>query len=248
MKILKSKWLWGSLLLVPIVFFAGFIIWAETPSSPMPEALAAMSSSSAVVVSSDSRGLVFAPTAQEPIVGFAFYPGGRVDYRAYAPLAGAIAEQGYLVVVMPVRLNLAFFDIDRPQPAIANSPGIGAWAVGGHSLGGVAATQFIKNHPGEVQGLILLASYPADTIVDSGVKAVSILGTNDQLAGGEKYATARPLLPRDTTFVSIEGGNHAQYGWYGLQDGDGVATIDRLEQQRQTVAAIVEPLKSISPK
>jgi hypothetical protein len=29
--------------------------------------------------------------------------------------------------------------------------------------------------------------------------------------------------------VSIEGGNHAQFGWYGPQEGDNPATISREE-------------------
>jgi hypothetical protein len=40
--------------------------------------------------------------------------------------------------------------------------------------------------------------------------------------------------------VIIDGGNHAQYGAYGPQAGDGAATISREEQQQQTTTAISE--------
>ena len=48
---------------------------------------------------------------------------------------------------------------------------------------------------------------------------------------------SRAHLPPDTAFVSIEGGNHAQFGWYGDQRGDHPATIPRPEQQRAIVDA-----------
>ena len=38
--------------------------------------------------------------------------------------------------------------------------------------------------------------------------------------------------------VEIEGGNHAQFGNYGPQEGDLPATISAEEQQAQTVEAI----------
>jgi len=43
----------------------------------------------------------------------------------------------------------------------------------------------------------------------------------------------------------IEGGNHAQFGYYGPQKGDGVATVSRDEQQRLTVSAILELVNEI---
>ena len=50
--------------------------------------------------------------------------------------------------------------------------------------------------------------------------------------------------PDDTTIVVLEGGNHAQFGNYGIQSGDGVASISRQEQQKQTSLAIREFLKN----
>jgi hypothetical protein len=69
---------------------------------------------------------------------------------------------------------------------------------------------------------------------------------SDGLATEDKIAASRPLLPAATRWVAIEGGNHAQFGWYGPQSGDGTATISREEQQRQIVAATLELLSSLA--
>jgi DNA-directed RNA polymerase omega subunit len=61
----------------------------------------------------------------------------------------------------------------------------------------------------------------------------------------EPEAAAAPLLPPGTRFIPIEGGNHAQFGWYGDQNGDNPATISRAEQQKLTVDATVEVLAQV---
>ena len=53
----------------------------------------------------------------------------------------------------------------------------------------------------------------------------------------DEIKASAALLPSDATFVPIEGGNHAQFGWYGPQSGDNPASISHAEQQAQTVAA-----------
>ena len=46
------------------------------------------------------------------IKGFIFYPGGKVEHTAYAPLMQACAEQGILCVLVKMPFNLAVFDIN----------------------------------------------------------------------------------------------------------------------------------------
>jgi hypothetical protein len=70
---------------------------------------------------------------------------------------------------------------------------------------------------------------------------VSIYGTRDgQL---DKLEKSGALLPTGTVWVRIEGGNHGQFGWYGLQHGDGQATINRQVQQDQIMRATLEFLR-----
>lgn len=231
------------MVLVIVLFAAGtgFVFWASDAAPASEIAIQAMESDSQVYVSPENGWVIFFPTENpRPETGFVFYPGGRVDYRAYAPLLKLIALRGYFVVLLPVPLNLAFFDINASSRVIAKYPEIQQWAVGGHSLGGVAASSYAASHP-DVGGVVFFASYPAnDSLIAMEMPVLSIYGTSDGLATVETVDASRALLPADARFVPIEGGNHSQFGSYGLQSGDNQAAITPEEQWTQTAEAIVE--------
>ncbi|MFN8414359.1 MAG: alpha/beta hydrolase [Anaerolineales bacterium] len=242
MKIFKRILL--GLLAVVLLISVGFVVWAETPLGPAPEALSALQSDSQVTVTTD-KFITFQPANAQPSTGFIFYPGGRVDYRSYAVPLHEIAAQGYLVVLVPVRLNLAFFDINAADSVFAEHPEIKHWVVGGHSLGGVASALFAKQHEAQLDGIVFWASYPADdSLKNSQLKMLSIYGTKD-MAGMGKFDETKPLLVSDAQYVVIDGGNHAQFGDYGPQPGDNAAEISRTEQQSQIVKATVDFLKEL---
>lgn len=245
MKVRRRTILFGLGLLL-VLTCAGFVIWGETPASALPEALTALQSDSAVTVST-GQWLVFTPAAVQPTTGFIFYPGARVEDRAYAPAAHQIAAQGYLVVIVRMPLNLAIFNVNAAQEVEAAYPQIHHWAIGGHSLGGAMAAAFAKDHPGAVEALIFWAAYPSagDDLSQSRLHVVSIFGSQDGLATADKIEASRQWLPPDTVWVKIEGGNHAQFGWYGDQAGDHPASISRLAQQNEVVKATVTALESL---
>lgn len=226
----------------------GFLVWAETPSQPRSEALAALRSDSAVQVVDHGDYISFEPTGQQSSTAFLFYPGGHVDFRAYSPILHRIAEQGYLVVLVRVRLNLAFFDIEAGAPVLRDFPQVTTWVTGGHSLGGVACAFFAANHP-EIKGIIFWASYPAnDQLKNSGIRMLSIYGTEDGgLEDGAKIEQYKAFQPADTRFVVIQGGNHAQFADYGPQPGDNPATISPESQWQQVTEATVQFLASFTP-
>lgn len=236
-------------LAVIVLGVGGFVAWASITNPIMPAASEALKSDAQVKVS-EGNWLVFQSAGQQPETGLIFYPGGKVDYRAYSPYARAVAAEGYLVIIPHMPLNLAVFDAGEAGKVIAAYPQIKYWAVGGHSLGGSMAANYAAQHQNQVQGLVLLASYPAgsDDLSKSSIKVVSLFGTNDGLATGPKIDASRLLLPASTIFQPIQGGNHAQFGDYGIQSGDGTATISRADQQKQAVTATVDLLKSLSGK
>ncbi|MBU0493112.1 MAG: alpha/beta hydrolase [Chloroflexi bacterium] len=225
------------------LLLAGCSAWPLVPAGPMPEALAALQSDAQVTVATEPW-LVFQPTGQEPGVGLILYPGARVDARAYAPAARAIAAEGYVVVIVPMPQDLAVLAPDSAAAVIAAMPSVGHWTVGGHSMGGAMAASFVHRNPALVQGLVLWASYPgpADDLSGASLAAVSIYGTRDGWSTPAKIDASRPLLPPTTRFVAVDGGNHAQFGWYGDQLNDQTATISRADQQAQMVAATVDLL------
>ncbi len=242
----RWKKLWWLLLLLPILGLGGFVIWAQTTPVPLPQALSAPESDSLVQVTTD-RWLVFSPVTQAPSCGLIIYPGGRVDPRSYAPTARAIAQQGYLAVIVPMPLNLAVFAADAASDVMAAYPEVSHWAIGGHSLGGAMAARYAYDHPVQVEALALWGAYPdsSNDLSARNLAVTSIYGTLDGLATKEKIAASHALLPPTTEWVAIEGGNHAQFGWYGPQSGDNPATISRENQQRQIVAATVKLLASL---
>jgi hypothetical protein len=240
-------WILIALIALAVIAVAGVIIWANTSTAkPMPEALAALQSTDEVEVKSD-KWLVFTPKQATPTTGFIFYPGGLVDPKAYAPAAHAIAAEGYQVVIVPMPLNLAVFGSGKATDVIEAFPEIEQWGIAGHSLGGTMASQYAGQNPGSVSGLVLWASYPADSnnLSNNDLIVSSIYGTRDGFVTEENIENSRALLPPDTEFIAIEGGNHAQFGWYGPQDGDNPATISRLEQQEHTIAATLSLLNQI---
>lgn len=228
------------------VVLVGVVLIATRAPEPMPQAMAALQSDLQVLVDT-TPWLTFRPRGVEPVTGLIFYPGGLVDPRSYAPMAQAIAAKGYLVVVPSMPLNFAILDVNRAEQVISAFPRVREWAMGGHSLGGVSAAMFVKRHPDAVKGLVFLASYPADSdnLTGFDLHVMSIYGTRDGLSTIAKIDASRRLLPASTRWVAIEGGNHGQFGWYGLQSGDGVATISREQQQAQIVDATIDLLKQI---
>ena len=189
-----------------------------------------------------SGDVAFIP--HDPESGLVFYPGGKVQAEAYAPLMRRCAESGILCILVRPPLNLAFFDADAASDAFEQFPDIDTWVVGGHSLGGVVASDFVSRHGNGVAAIVLLASYPSTDLTNYRGKTLTIAGTNDGVADRKSIEDARSMLPSDATEMDIDGGNHAYFGNYGEQDGDGKATITHEEQQTQTATAIAELVKA----
>ncbi len=246
MSILKKRW-WLVLIGILLAVVVGFVAWGSIIPAPMPEALAALQSDGQINVTTEPW-LVFQPTQSTPTTGLIIYPGGRVDPRAYAPQAHAIAENGYLVVIIPMPLNLAVFGTGRASSVIQAYPEIEKWVIGGHSLGGSMAASYAYNHTDQIDGLVLWASYPANSnnLSQNSIETTSISASLDGLSTQDKIAASHSLLPQDTTWVQIQGGNHAQFGWYGDQPGDNPATISREDQQAQIVQSTLDLLNSVT--
>jgi dienelactone hydrolase len=141
--------------------------------------------------------------------------------------------------------GLAVLDANAADGIIEAHPEIARWVIAGHSLGGAMAAQYADGH--DLDGLALWAAYPPDgtDLSAAELAATSVYATEDGLTTLDEVEASRAQLPADTTFVEIAGGNHAGFGWYGEQDGDGTATISRAEQQAQVTAATLELLEEV---
>ena len=118
----------------------------------------------------------------------------------------------------------------------------GAWR---HSLGGSMAARYVQGQLVNVDGLVLLAAYPDIDLSALPLDVVVVYSSRDGLATVEKVESARALLPASTQWVEIEGGNHAQMGWYGPQAGDNEATISREDQQQLVINACADLLNRL---
>lgn len=181
---------------------------------------------------------------ENPIAGLVFYPGGKVEAQAYAPLMQALAAHRILGVVCAMPLNLAVFDIDAAQRVqtafLLDFPEVDAWYIGGHSLGGSMAADFVSKHADDYTGLILLGSYATVDLSKLDLRVLCIYGANDGVMNRAAYEQNFANLPAGSEEVVLEGGNHGQFGSYGYQAGDGEATITPQEQWDQTAEIIAE--------
>ena len=186
-------------------------------------------------ITEDATSITLSPEGKAT-TGLVFYPGARVDARAYQDILRPLADAGHLVVILKTPLGIPLLDTGQAREAMDRHPEIGSWAVGGHSLGGVSASSFAKSNS-DVSGLLLFASYPAENMADAhGLSVLSISGSNDGLSTPDKIAASKSLLPPNTTYATVVGGVHAFFGDYGEQPGDGEPGISREHAQQQIVA------------
>ena len=226
------KWGMAILFLVVVISFAAFYAWATTTYGPSEELQELVDLES--VVTNDA--VVFEPEEEEQnAVGVILYPGAKVENTAYAYYAHGLMEAGYTVIVPEMVFNFALLSSGKASEYVERYPEIEHWIVGGHSLGGVAAAMYAAEH--EVAGVLFLGSYPSESadLSEEALPVLSIYAENDGLTVVEDIETTKPLLPKNTVYAEIKGGNHAQFGMYGEQKGDLQANISVLEQQEQMI-------------
>lgn len=228
-----------------VMVLAGVYLATLTPVGPLSEVLPYMEGDEQVTVTHDKYAS-FQPVKSPANIGLIFYPGGRVDYRSYAPLARGMAEKGWPVAIVPMPLNLAVLGADRASWVIHDHPEIQSWVIGGHSLGGTMAAQYALKNPGEFAGIIFMASFPdGKNLAASKIPVLSIYGSEDGLIKMDDWQKYQDRFPSATRWVNIEGGNHAGFGWYGIQEGDNPASISLQDQTGRIIQAVDEFMRTL---
>ena len=228
--------------LIPLIIIAAVIISCAVYLSDYYRADAAASKameSDAVAEVEDTKNAVyFIP--DEIKAGFIFYPGGKVQAEAYAPLMKSCAKEGILCIIEKMPFNLAVLRPNAADGAEEKFPEIESWYIGGHSLGGVMAARYVTNHTEQYNGMILLASYSTSDLSNTGLNVLSVYGSEDGVLNMEKYAENKKNLPNDLNEQLINGGCHAYFGSYGKQKGDNEPQITNEEQVDITAEIIGE--------
>ena len=229
----KLKWLIP--LLALLLLAAAFLVFTGIYYHADEAALAALESDAAVqVVRTDSGWFFDGPSGDRALV---FYPGGKVEAEAYAPLLHELAAGGVDVFLVEMPFRLAVFGQNRAD-GILDRYSYENWYVGGHSLGGAVAALYAADRADRLSGLVLLAAYPTKAL-DGRLLVLSVYGSEDGVLDPEKLEAGRAYMPAGCLEYRIEGGNHAQFGSYGAQSGDGTASISAEEQRQSTVGFLL---------
>ena len=224
-----------------IAAMAGYLLGASiclwlSPFGADQVALSVLDDPSGIVVTETRDAIVISPTGEQAKVGLVFYPGARVDSRAYLAILRPFAEAGAEVAVVKEPLGIAFLGFRFADAWIADRPQIDTWLVGGHSLGGVAASGAATSTA--IDGLLLWASFPASDISElETLSVVSVYGTADAIAEADDILASAIKLPPSTEFAPIEGAIHSFFGDYGIQPGDGEPGVERGSAQAQIIEA-----------
>jgi hypothetical protein len=229
-----------------------FVVYASTPFLAESAPLDRVRNDPALQVTETADATVLAPRDGGSGEGLVFLAGARVEAAAYAYKLSGLAEAGITVVIVRPVLGFAILEWRPFNTFTGLAPGVDRWLVGGHSLGGVRACQYVADQSAEanpddtdtstapIVGLVLLGSYCATDIAASSVPALSIAAGNDGLSTGDKIQGAADLLPDTTEFVRIPGANHASFGDYGAQPGDGTVTADDDGVRDALTSAVLE--------
>jgi hypothetical protein len=241
----KKKIILITILAIILIIAAAFTYYVSDYYHADENAMAALNSTEAYSVENTADSITFTPTSNNSTTGIIIYPGAKVQAESYSVLASNLAENGYTTIIAKMPFNLAFFGTNKADDIIKNHTEINSWVIGGHSLGGVFASEYAVNHQDKIKGVIYLAAYPSSNASNATFKALSIRGSLDNLTQAEDISKNLDKFPANTTFITIEGGNHYNFGDYGVQAGDNNSTITRKEQQQQTINAIIEFVKNL---
>lgn len=233
-----------TLLIVLTIFVIGFFIWLSNGYSLQKGDMKYLQSDSKVEVTVKGDYTYFTPKNVSATKGFIFYPGVRVDSSSYAKLCNDVASYGYKVIAVDMPFNYANFGKNKANEVIEDNPEIKKWVIGGDSLGGTVACEYAVNNK-NVEGIVLISSYPRDNISELGFKVLSLWGSKDNVVDYKELINSKGQLPKDTKYVEIEGANHSQFANYGMHGGDGEALISSDEQMDITVRNIVNFLYNI---
>ena len=224
-------------LLLPLLLAAAFLLYTGQYYHAKSAALSALESDETVRVTRMDYGWHFdGPSSERALI---FYPGAKVEETAYAPFLRLLAQQGMDVCLVRMPFRLAFFGVNLAERVMARHD-YARWYVGGHSLGGAMAAAFAASRS-DLDGVILCAAYPTKPL-PAGMTEILLYGSQDLVLNRKNLEKGRQYAPARFVEHVIEGGNHAQFGCYGAQSGDGTAAMPAQAQQEEAVRVILESL------
>ncbi len=192
----------------------------------------------------ENNKFIFIKSKYNPKVDTAivFYPSSFVDEKSYLPLLFELAKDGYGVYILKSFSNISFLNKNLANSVIKK--GIyEKYVLMGHSFGGTDLLNYLSKQnkfSDKIINVVLLAprslgNYIFDSVNDESHKnnfrMLSIVGSKDGIVDLKKYEVDKSKLPSNTKYVTINGGNHSNFGNYGKQFGDLKSDISLEKQQ-----------------
>lgn len=237
-RMMKKKRKWIIPMIAAVLLVSTFLIYAEQYYHADAAAEKALTSDGLVQITQTDYGWFFdGPSETDALV---FYPGGKVEETSYAPLLRRLAQEGMDVCLVKMPFRLAVFGRNKAD-GVMKKHSYAHWYIGGHSLGGVMASGYASAHPDQLDGVILFAAYSIQELSED-MNTILLYGSEDTVLNMKDYTDNRKNVPDDAAEHVIQGGNHAQFGSYGAQKGDGKAAISPEEQVEETVSVIRETI------
>jgi len=217
-----------------------FFIYTSNYYHATTVAVEAMTNNQNITITYKDDMAIFSPDENASQVGLIFYPGAKVEYTSYAPLMTKLAKKGITCVLIKMPFNLAVFNVNAANNAMSEVSNITTWYISGHSLGGAMASAYAANNSDKLSGIILLGAYPSSDLSKTNLKLLTMYGSDDDVLNRNKLSETKINAPSNSLYYEIEGGNHAGYGDYGVQKGDGTAAISGNEQQNIVTDKIIK--------
>jgi hypothetical protein len=222
-----------SILILVIIIVGGFYMYTLDYYRASPEVSELLSNESSSISMNKNLTIVKANKEKDLHKGLIFYPGGKVEASAYLPLLKQLSDEGLTCILVKMPMNLAVFNVNAANKIIDEFTDLDSWYLAGHSLGGAMASSYVEKYSDKVDGLILLGAYPLNTAEEN---VLVIYGSEDIKLDLTRLETTKNK-------IEILGGNHAYFGNYGEQEGDGIAVMSRSEQQGIAVKEIISFIK-----
>ncbi len=226
------------IILALVLIVSGYLVWyANDYARAELDATALLNGTDNVSVVKIDNGLFLDGPGNESAL--IFYPGAKIEYTSYLPLLMNLSNDGVDCFLVDMPLQLALLGKDSADSIIGDANyNYDKWYISGHSLGGWAASNYLKDHANKIDGLILLAAYSQDEL--GNMPVLSIYGSNDKNLNKATYDEYKGCIDGNLTEVVIDGGNHCQFASYGMDPKDGKASISPQEQRNQTKNAILD--------
>lgn len=231
------QWFKRIAIVLALTGLIGLMVFMIITHQAMDEAVAITNNDN--VYNEDS---VIVVEADQPIANLVFYPGALVESEAYLVMAEMLSAEGITVYIVEMPLNLSILNPDAFETIYNTYSSDLPWYLGGHSLGGAMTS---RNNMDNIKGLILIAAYIdiAYDLSDKEIDVLSITASEDEVLDRVSFEEAKAYLPPSTIYREIDGGNHANFAYYGVQRGDGENTISRERQHVLYTQYIIDFVK-----